>query len=62
MMSREKPQVPRSEVIKDCAEIKPAPARDLQVSEVGLPQLVDGCGFVLELVSGFHHDKGRTGN
>jgi hypothetical protein len=37
---------------------KTSPARDLQVSEVGLPELVDGCGFILELIGCFHDDEG----
>ena len=37
------------EVIEDCAEVEPTPTCNLQVSEVGLPELVDGRRFVLEI-------------
>ena len=40
-------------IIKDRAEIKPTPANDLEIGEVRLPQLIDGRGFVFELVCSF---------
>jgi hypothetical protein len=48
----------------DRAEIKPAPADDLEVGEVGLPHLVNGGGFVRELVHCpamhvYMHERGR---
>ena len=59
-------KLPRDDVaaviIKDRAEIKPAPANDLEIGEVRLPQLVDGRGFVFELVGRLDHDEGRTGD
>ena len=42
-------------IIKDCAEIEPAPTEDFDVCEVGLPKLIDGCRFVFELVGGLAH-------
>ena len=36
--------------IEDGRQIEPAPADDLQVSEVGLPELVRPSGFIPELV------------
>ena len=40
-------QFPRDDIaaviIQDRAEIEPAPADDLQISEVSLPELVDRC-------------------
>lgn len=41
----------RAVVIQNCAEIIPAPANDLEVGEVGLPHLVNGGGFVFELLA-----------
>ena len=59
-------KLPRDDVaaviIQDRAEIKPAPANDLEVSEVRLPQLVDGRCLVFELIGRLDHDEGRTGN
>ena len=49
-------------IIKDCAEIEPAPAENLDVGKVGLPKLIDGCRFVFELVGGLEHDEGRAGD
>ena len=34
-------------IVEDRAEIEPTPANDLQICEVGLRKLVDGCGFVV---------------
>src|SRR5664279_1843466 len=50
------------EVIEHGREIVPSPASDLEVSEVRLPKLVDGCGLVLELVRRLDHDIGRAGD
>ncbi|CUK20734.1 hypothetical protein RUE5091_04553 [Ruegeria denitrificans] len=49
-------------IVQDRAEIKPAPADDLEVSEVGLPHLVDGGGFIRELVGCFDHHIFRRGD
>ena len=48
-------------VIQDRVQIIPAPANDLEVGEVGLPHLVDGCVFVVELLRRFDGDiiRGR---
>ncbi len=51
-----------AEIIKDCAEIKLAPAQNLNVGKVRLPKLIDGCCFVFELVCGLEHDEGRAGD
>ena len=42
--------------------IEPAPADDLEVGEVGLPQLVRGCGLVAELIGCLDDDEGRAGD
>ena len=59
-------KLPRDDVaaviIKDRAEIEPSPADDLQIGEVGLPELVDGGGFVFELARSLDHDEGWTGD
>ena len=49
-------------VVEDRAEIEPPPAQNFEISEVCLPQLVDGCGFVFELAGRFDHDEGRAGD
>jgi hypothetical protein len=49
-------------VVEDCREIEPAPADDLEVGEVGLPQLVRRGGLVPELLGGLDHDEGRAGD
>ena len=35
---------------------------DLQIGEVRLPQLVDGCGFVFELARRLYNDEGWAGD
>lgn len=42
-------------IIQDRGQAIPTPADDLEVGEVGLPHLVDGGGFVRELVGNFDH-------
>jgi hypothetical protein len=37
-------------IIKDGPQIHPTPANNLQIGEVGLPQLVDGCCLVSKLI------------
>ena len=49
-------------VIEDRAEVIPTPADDLQIGEVGLPQLVRAGGLVPELVGRLHHHEGRAGD
>ena len=46
----------------DRAEIKPAPAYDLEIGEVGLPQLIDGRRLGFELTGRFDHNESRTGD
>ena len=50
------------EVVQHRGEIVPAPARDLEIGEVSLPELVGGRGLVLELLGRFDDDVGRAGN
>ena len=50
------------EVIQNGRQIHPAPANDLEVGELGLPQLVYRRRFISELAGCLHHDKGRTGD
>ena len=50
------------EVVEHGGEIEPAPAGDLEVSEVGLPKLVGRCGLGVELIGGFNDDKRRAGD
>ena len=47
-------------VIENGREIEPA--CDLEVGEVGLPQLIDRRGLVAELIGRRHHSKGRCAN
>jgi len=59
-------ELPRNDVaaviIKDRAEIEPAPANDFEIGEVRLPQLIDGCGLVFELAGGLDDNEGRAGD
>ena len=48
------------EVVQHRGEIVPAPARDLEIGEVSLPELVGGRGLVLELLGRFDDDVGRA--
>ena len=50
------------EVVEHGREVVPAPAGDFEVGEVGLPELVDGGGLVLELVRRLDHHIGRAGD
>ena len=50
------------EVVEHGRQIEPAPADDLQIGEVGLPELVGRRGLVLELVGRLHDDEGRAGD
>ena len=49
------------EVVEDGREIEPSPADDLQVREVGLPELIDGGRLVFKLIGRLHHDEGGAG-
>ena len=53
--------VPR-EVVENGGKIEPSPSHDLDAGEVGLPHLIDGDGFVAELVRRLDDNKGRAGN
>jgi hypothetical protein len=44
-------------IVQDRAEIEPAPAQNLEVGKVSLPELVDGRGFVFELAHGLDRLK-----
>ena len=48
------------EVVEHGGEIVPAPARDLEIGEVGLPELVRHRGLVLEFLGRFDDDVGRA--
>ncbi len=50
------------EVAQHGGEVAPAPARDLEIGEVGLPELVGRRGLVLEFLGRFDDDVGRTGD
>lgn len=50
------------EVVKDGGEIEPAPAGDLDIGEVGLPELVRRGGFVVELIGHLHRGERRAGD
>jgi hypothetical protein len=50
------------EVVEDGRQIVPTPTSDLEVGEVGLPELVDGGGLVLELVRRLDHHIGGAGD
>jgi hypothetical protein len=50
------------EVLEDGRQIEPTPADDLEVSEVGLPELVRRCCLLLELVGRLDDDEGRPGD
>ena len=43
-------------------EVVPAPADDLEIGEVGLPELVGRSCLVLELVGGLDDDEGWAGD
>ena len=46
-------------IVKDGAEIEPAPANDLEISEVRLPELVQPGCLVPELIGRADHHMGR---
>ena len=50
------------EVVEHGGEIVPAPPRDLEIGEVGLPELAGRRGLVLERLSRFDDDVGGAGD
>jgi hypothetical protein len=50
------------EVVEHGGEIAPSPARDLEISEVGLPELVGRRGLVPKFLGRFDDDVGRAGD
>jgi hypothetical protein len=50
------------EVVEDRRQVEPAPANDLQIGEVGLPQLIGRRRLVLELIGRLDDDEGWAGN
>ena len=50
------------EVVEHGRQVVPAPTSDLEIGEVGLPELVNGSGLVLELVCRLDHHIGRAGD
>ncbi len=59
-------ELPRDDVtaviIQDGTEIEPAPTQYLDVSEVGLPKLVDPSCLVFELIGCLDDDERRAGD
>ena len=49
-------------IVQDRAEIEPTPAQNLEIREVGLPELVDGRSFVFELICRLDDDEGGAGD
>ena len=49
-------------VIEDGGEVVPAPADDLEIGEIGLPELVGRSCLVPKLVSGLDDDEGWAGD
>jgi hypothetical protein len=49
------------EVVEDRRQVKLTPADDLQIGEVGLPQLVGRRRLVLELIGRLQDNEGRAG-
>ncbi len=50
------------EVIEHSREIVPTPTGDLEIGEVGLPELIDGRRLVLELIGRLDQHIGRAGD
>jgi len=48
-------------VVQHGGEIVPAPVRDLEIGEVGLPELVGRRGLIPELFGRFDDDVSRAG-
>ena len=59
-------ELPRDDVaaiiVEDGAEIEPTPSQNFDVGKVCLPELIDRCGFVFELVSGLDHNESWAGD
>src|SRR5713226_8306721 len=49
------------EVVEDRRQVEAAPADDLEIGEVGLPQLVRRRRLVLELIGSLQDDEGWAG-
>ena len=49
-------------IVEDGGQVKPSPADDLQVSEVGLPELVRRGRLIHELIRSLNDDMGWTGD
>src|ERR1700730_10190759 len=49
-------------VVEDRRQEAPSPADDLQMSEVGLPELVWRCRLIFKLVCSLHDDEGWAGD
>ena len=47
-------------VVEDCRQVESAPAYHFQISEVGLPKLVDRCRLIVEFVGSLYDDERRT--
>ena len=50
------------EGVEHGGQVAPAPADDLEVGEVGLPELMHPASGIFEAVIGLNQDVGRTGN
>ena len=46
--------------VQNCAEAKPAPTKDLDIGEVGLPERVNRGCLIFELIGRLEHDKCRA--
>jgi hypothetical protein len=49
-------------IVEDRAQIESAPAENHDAGKVGLPKLIERCGFVFEPSGRFDHDEGRAGD
>jgi hypothetical protein len=49
-------------IVEDRREIEPTPADDLQIGEVGLPELVRPGGLLVELICRADHGEGWAGD
>jgi len=50
------------EVVQNGAQVEPAPTNDLDVGEVRLPHLVDGCGLIPEFIRRLDDHERRAGD
>ncbi len=49
-------------IIHHSRKIIPAPADDVEIAEIGLPQLIDPLSWLIEFVLCRQHDIRRTGD